>query len=116
MKEEKEFIFDDVRRKWVRLTPEEWVRQNMLQYLLIVKKYPKTIIAVEKEIKIGSLKKRCDIVVYKNHVPWMIIECKETNVPLREAALNQTLAYNLGLHAAIFCNYERALCAGFSHT
>lgn len=97
----KEFIFDETRKKWVRLTPEEWVRQNFIQYLLQIKKYPSSIIAVEKEIKLGDLKKRCDIVVYKSHLPWMIIECKEQDVALNDAVLQQTLRYNITLQSAI---------------
>lgn len=91
----KEFIFDEVRKQWLMLTPEEWVRQNFLQYLLQVKKYPASLIAVEKEIQLGELKKRFDIVVYdKNTLPWMIIECKEMNVVLDASVLNQVLRYN----------------------
>jgi hypothetical protein len=98
---DKEFIFDEIRKKWMRITPEEWVRQNFIQYLLQVKKYPASIIAVEKEIKLGDLKKRCDIVVYKEHLPWMIIECKEQGVVLNDAVLQQTLRYNITLQGAI---------------
>lgn len=97
----KEFIFDEIRKKWVRVTPEEWVRQNFIQYLLQEKKYPSSIIAVEKEIKLGDLKKRCDIVVYKFHQPWMIIECKEQSVPLSDAVLQQTLRYNITLQGTV---------------
>jgi len=97
----KEYIFDVVRKKWVRLTPEEWVRQNMLQYLLQVKKYPAPLLAVEKEIQLGELRKRCDIVVYKDAQPWMIIECKEMDVPLSEAVLMQIVRYNV----AFCCTY-----------
>lgn len=96
----KEFIFDEGRKKWVRLTPEEWVRQNFLQYLLQVKKFPVSIIAVEKEIQLAELKKRCDIVVHKENKPWMIVECKEMNVPLTEAVLSQILRYNMAIPAA----------------
>lgn len=95
----KEWIFDELRRQWVRLTPEEWVRQNMLQYLVQVKKYPASLIAVEKEISLGDIKKRFDILVYKNALPWMIIECKEMNVPLTEAVLRQVLNYNIAVKA-----------------
>lgn len=92
----KELIFDEVRKKWVILTPEEWVRQNFLQYLMHVKKYPATLIAVEKEIRLGDLKKRFDIVVYDNYTkPWMIIECKEMNVALNKTVLDQVLRYNM---------------------
>jgi hypothetical protein len=57
-------IFDVIRKKWLVLTPEEWVRQNILQFLLLKKSYPASLVAVEKEIKLGELKKRCDVVVY----------------------------------------------------
>lgn len=91
----KEYLFDEIRKKWLRLTPEEWVRQNILQYLLQVKKYPAALLVIEKEIQLGELKKRCDIVVYKEAQPWMIIECKEMGVPLTEAVLMQILRYNI---------------------
>jgi hypothetical protein len=94
----KEFIFDEVRKRWILLTPEEWVRQNFLQYLILVKKYPASLIAVEKEIKLGDLKKRFDIVVYdRDSKPWMIIECKEMNVGLDKTVLDQVLRYNITL-------------------
>ena len=103
IKEEKnkQVIFDEIRRKWVKLTPEEWVRQNFIQYLLQEKKYPASVIAVEKEIKLGELKKRCDLVVYKSHVPWMIIECKEQAVVLNDSVLQQSLRYNITLQVSI---------------
>lgn len=96
----REWIFDEVRRQWVRLTPEEWVRQNILQYLLQVKKYPASLIAVEKEIQLGELRKRFDILIYRNAQPWMIVECKEMNVPLGESTLRQILNYNIALRAS----------------
>ena len=91
----KEFIFDEVRRRWVILTPEEWVRQNFLQYLLRVKNYPRSLFSIEKLIKLGELTKRCDIVVYKRDRPWMIIECKEMNTELNLAVVEQILRYNI---------------------
>src|SRR5436309_3504466 len=94
-------IFDEVRKLWVTLTPEEWVRQNFIQYLVQVKKYPSSVIAVEKEIKLGELKKRCDIVVYKLHQPWMIIECKEQSVSLNDAVVQQVLRYNISLQVKV---------------
>ena len=92
----KEFIFDEVRRRWVTLTPEEWVRQNFLQYMLRVKNYPGALLSVEKLVNVGELRKRCDIVVYKDSRPWMIVECKEMNVDLKLPALEQILRYNIG--------------------
>lgn len=93
-----EHIFDTFRRKWVVLTDEEWVRQNFLQYLLQTLQYPASLIAVEKEIKLGELKKRFDILVYnKEHSPWLIVECKAMNVPLDESVLQQALRYNMSV-------------------
>ncbi len=93
----KDIIFDECRKQWVPLTPEEWVRQNFLQYLIQVKKYPNKLIAVEREIMVGDLKKRFDIVIFKNTDPWMIIECKEMEVQLSEAVIKQILNYNITL-------------------
>jgi hypothetical protein len=94
----KEFIFDEIRKRWIILTPEEWVRQNFLQYLTQTKKYPASLIAIEKEIKLGELKKRFDILVYdRNTKPWMIIECKEMDVTLDKSVLDQALRYNISL-------------------
>ncbi len=83
----KEYIMDVIRKKWVRLTPEEWVRQNWIQYLIKTKSYPASLLSVEKEIRLGELKKRCDVVVYKNDVPWMIVECKQPDVALSNSTL-----------------------------
>lgn len=96
----KEYIFDTVRKKWLRLTPEEWVRQNFLQYLLQEKKYPASLIAIEKEIKLGELKKRCDLVIYQSQKPWMVIECKEPGTSLKDIVWEQVLAYNITLQVA----------------
>jgi hypothetical protein len=98
-REDKEYIFDPLRKKWVRLTPEEWVRQNFLQYLLQVMHYPAALIAIEKEIQMGELKKRFDILVYKNDHPWLLIECKEMNVPINESVMQQLLRYQTTVQA-----------------
>lgn len=96
---EKEFIFDVLRKQWITLTPEEWVRQNFLNYLVQEKKYPPSLIAIEKEIIVGELKKRFDILIYKFNKPWMVIECKEMNIPLSQKVLQQVLNYNIQLQA-----------------
>lgn len=98
----KHFIFDEVRRRWVALTPEEWVRQNFLQYLIKIKNYPPSLISVEKIIKVGELKKRYDIVVYHNNNPWMIVECKESNTPINTAVIEQVIQYNMALAISYF--------------
>ena len=95
---EKEFIFDAIRKKWLLLTPEEWVRQNFVQYLIKAKNYPSSLIALEKEIQLGELKKRFDILVYdNNHQPWMMIECKAAEIKLDESVLQQALRYNISV-------------------
>jgi hypothetical protein len=111
---EKEWIFDEHRKQWLRLTPEEWVRQNMLQYLVQVKKYPSALIAIEKEISLGELRKRFDILVYKDASPWMIIECKEMNVPLNEAVIRQILNYNITLQTPYLIITNGSTTFGFS--
>ena len=97
-----QYIFDFIRKKYVLLTPEEWVRQHILVHLCEVALYPKGLISVEKEIRINNLKKRYDIVVYDyNHKPWMLIECKEQNVPINDTTLQQLLRY----HQQLQCPY-----------
>jgi hypothetical protein len=97
-KDGKEFIFDELRKRWVRLTPEEWVRQNFIQYLIQFKNYPAAFIGIEKEISLGELKKRFDLLVFnKNHRPWMLIECKAMEVDLNENVLQQLIRYNIAM-------------------
>lgn len=96
--EGKKIIFDPLRKKWLLLTPEEWVRQNFVQYLIRVKKYPASLIAMEKMIKLGELKKRFDILVYNNHhQPWMMIECKAPSIKMDETVLQQLLRYHISV-------------------
>lgn len=94
----RDYLFDELRKKWVLLTPEEWVRQHLIQYLIKVQQYPATLIAVEKEIRLGERKKRFDILVYDHaHQPWMMIECKSMEVELDEAVLEQLLRYHISV-------------------
>lgn len=110
-----QYIFDPIRKKWVLLTPEEWVRQNFLQYLLQVKKYPASMIAVEKEIYLGELKKRFDIVLYNSrHQPYMIVECKEMDVMLDGKVLDQLLRYNINLQVPYFVITNGSHCFAFA--
>ena len=92
------FLFDTIRKAWVRLTEEEWVRQNFIQYLIRVKQYPAELIAIEKEIKLHELRKRFDILIYNaEHVPWMLVECKAPQVKLSEDVLRQALHYHMSV-------------------
>lgn len=91
---EKEFIFCMIRKRWFSITPEEWVRQNFLLYLTDTLNYSASLIAVEKTITVGEMKKRFDIVVYQNAEPWMLVECKEQNISLNPETLLQALRYH----------------------
>ena len=100
--ESKKYLFDRIRKIWVLLTNEEWVRQNFIQYLIQELKYPVSLIAVEKEIQLGELKKRFDILVFnKDHQPWMLIECKAAEINLDEKVFRQVLRY----HISVPCSY-----------
>ncbi len=88
-------IFDSLRRKYVALTPEEWVRQHFVHYLIAKKKYPASRIANEAGIKLNSLVRRCDTVVYNNQLePLVIVEYKEPNVTITQQVFDQVGRYN----------------------
>jgi len=96
----KEMIFDFIRKQWLLLNEEEWVRQNFIQFLVQELKYPIELIAVEKEIQLGDLKKRFDILVYgRDHKPWMLVECKAMNINADEKVLQQVLRYHISIPA-----------------
>ena len=98
--ENKIAIFDEIRKKFILLTPEEWVRQHVVQYLLQEKNYPKSYINVEKLIKINSLNKRYDIVVYQpNGELFLLIECKAPEIKISQDTFDQIARYNLVLNA-----------------
>lgn len=89
-------IFDIHRKKWLVLTPEEWVRQHLLNYLINIKKYPAGQIAMEREIELNGTKKRFDILIFDNNkLPLILIECKAPFIELNKSVLEQVLRYNL---------------------
>lgn len=91
-------IFDCVRKRYVALTPEEWVRQNVVQYLITEKNVPQTRISNETSITFNGLSKRCDTIVYdKNFAPLIIVEYKAPTIPLSQATFDQVAVYNLKL-------------------
>ena len=112
---ENELIFCLIRKKWMQLSPEEWVRQNTLLYLIQSLQYPASLIAVEKKLQLGELSKRFDIVVYKNERPFLLIECKEMNVPVTQKTLDQVMRYNINLQAASFVITNGSTCYGFTN-
>ena len=91
-------VFDALRRRWVHLTPEEWVRQNVLRWMTVVMRYPPSMIAVERQIRLGSLRKKFDILVHDEaQRPWLMVECKSMDVQLTTDTLMQVLRYNMAL-------------------
>jgi len=93
-------IFDNLRKKYFVLTPEEWVRQHFVQFLIDEKKYPVSLIALEKQLTINNLKKRTDIVIYnKLGDPDIIVECKAPHIKITQATFDQIARYNLKLKA-----------------
>lgn len=96
--ENKTFVFDPIRKKYIVLTPEEWVRQNFIQFLIQEKKYPASLMAVEMEIDLLNTKKRCDIVLYNtNGLPHMIVECKAPSIKISQDTFDQIARYNITL-------------------
>lgn len=100
--ENKPYIFDPIRKKFIHLTPEEWVRQHVLQFLLQTKGYPSSLINVEKEIKIYNTKKRYDIVIFNSDGSiFLVVECKRPTVAITQATFDQIARYNLLLKAEL---------------
>lgn len=96
--EGRQVIFDEVRKKPVSLTPEEWVRQHILHYLIYDKQYPKSMIAVERSLDLNGLQKRFDVVVFTTDgEPKMLIECKAPEERLNEKVFEQIARYNMKL-------------------
>jgi len=95
-KDSKKFIFDQIRKKYLVLTPEEWVRQNLIIYLVNKKNYPKNLIRVEQKLDGNDQFFRTDIVIYnRNGVPKMIVECKAEKVKIKQEVFEQITKYNL---------------------
>ena len=97
-------IFDIIRKKYLVLTPEEWVRQHFVNYLLSDKKIPRSLIRIEGGLTYNALLKRSDIVVYdRNGAPWLIVECKAPAVQVAPATVAQAALYNSTLRAPYVC-------------
>lgn len=98
--ENKSAIFDAIRKKFVILTPEEWVRQHVVRYLLEEKKYPVSLTNVEKVIKVNDLVKRYDVVVYNSDGSiFLLVECKAPHIMITQETFDQIAQYNLTLKA-----------------
>ncbi len=94
-------IFDEIRKKFIFLTPEEWVRQHVVKFLAEQKNYPKSHINVEKIIKLNGLTKRYDVVVFQpDGKILLLVECKAPEVPISQNTFDQIARYNLKMDAA----------------
>jgi hypothetical protein len=99
-KENKTLIFDKLRKKYMVLTPEEWVRQHFIHFLTKEKNYPTSLIAIEKQLTINNLKKRSDILVFNTDgKPEIIVECKAPSIKITQDTFDQIARYNLKLKA-----------------
>lgn len=98
--ENKTYIFGIIRKRFLVLTPEEWVRQHYVNFLITDKKYPISLVNVEKQLSINNLKKRFDILVFSTKgVPEIIVECKAPSVKITQETFDQIARYNLKLNA-----------------
>ncbi len=98
--ENKVHIFDVIRKKFVVLQPEEWVRQHVVHYLLKDKNYPKSLINVEKQLSVNNIKKRYDVVVYRSDGSiLLLVECKAPSISIDQEVFDQIARYNMGLNA-----------------
>ena len=94
-KEGRMLIFDDCRRRWVKLTPEEWVRQNFVRYLIQEKHFPASLIAIERSLRFNRQDFRADAVVFSNTgMPLLIVECKAQEVQITQKVFDQIIRYN----------------------
>ncbi|MDB5021357.1 MAG: Restriction endonuclease [Pedobacter sp.] len=95
MKDSQYFIFDEIRKKHLVLTPEEWVRQHFIQFLIKEKKFPKSLIQIEAGLTLNSLQKRTDIVVFNTSGErLMIVECKAPSIKINQSVFDQAARYN----------------------
>ena len=92
--EGKKYIFDSIRKKYLLLTPEEWVRQNFVQFLVKDRGFPVGLIQIEKGLKLNELQKRADILVNKGISPMVLVECKSIDVAISQETFEQVARYN----------------------
>ena len=95
---DKSYIFDSLRKRYIRLTPEEWVRQHFVAYLISHKGYPQGLIGNEITLSSNGRRRRCDTVIYDRHSqPVVIVEYKAPHIPLTQETFNQIVRYNMAL-------------------
>lgn len=112
------YLFDDIRKKYLVLTPEEWVRQHFINYLITEKKYPKSLISTEQGLKVNERSKRSDILVYdKLGKVFLLIECKAASVKLSQSVFDQVAVYNSTIKAPYMAitNGLQHYCCSMNH-
>jgi hypothetical protein len=115
---DKLFIFDLIRKKFVALIPEEWVRQHLLNYLIVFKKYPKGLFKIESQHHYHTMAKRTDLLIYDTEAkPWMLAECKSPDVKISASSINQISVYNKTIKAQylLLCNGIEMYCWKADH-
>ena len=111
-------IYDEIRKKYVALTPEEWVRQHIIRFLCEFKNYPPPLMAVETSVIINGLKQRADLVVYnRKGTPEMIVECKAPSVQITNQVFDQAARYNMTLNVSylVISNGMNHFCAKLNY-
>ena len=114
----KDYIFDIIRKKHLLLTPEEWVRQHFIHFLIYHYKYPKSLFKIESGLKYNSLKKRSDILVYNREGnPFLLVECKSADVKVSQDSFVQIAMYNYSIKAGyiIVTNGLKHYCCAVDH-
>ena len=114
----KSLIYDIVRRKFVTITPEEWVRQHLVHYMIFELDYPKALVAVEMPLLYNNMKRRSDIVVFdREGKPSLIVECKAPDVKLSQKAFDQIARYNMTLKVGylVVSNGHDTFCCSIDH-
>ncbi len=112
------FVFDSIRKKHIQLTPEEWVRQNFIEFLLNDKKIPKGLISVESKITLNGLTKRTDILVHSRDAkPLLIVECKSADIKINQQVFDQIARYNMVLDVKylVLTNGLQHYCCQIDH-
>lgn len=98
LRDGKEYIFDPIRKKHYQLSPEEWVRQNFVQYLINEKGYPASLLSVEMGLKLNNMQRRSDIVAFSREgKPLLVVECKAADVKINQNTFDQIARYNISL-------------------
>lgn len=112
------YVFDIIRKKWLQLTPEEWVRQHVVQYLIQEKKYPASLIALERGLTVNNRKKRFDVLIFNTSgKPIMLIECKSPDVKVSQDVFDQIAVYNAVFNAKLLLvtNGLNHICIQYNH-